>query len=162
MTIAEGIAALKLALDAGSKALDLLKFPKIDADAVRTEVRAMQDHVFSSQRALSEAEEENRQLRLKLDAQERFKSIEGDMEFRQDGDFFIRKSERDAGRVIPYCPTCLKKDRLDIPLEKSVAPGTFRCRVHGHTFTTRQHGVWQKSLFTGLNTEDENGSWTPQ
>jgi hypothetical protein len=66
MPIAEGIAAARLAMDAGSKALDLLRHPKIDGEAVRTKIIEMQDLVFSAQRALGDAEEENRDLKRQL------------------------------------------------------------------------------------------------
>jgi hypothetical protein len=67
MPIAEGIAAARLAMDAGSKALDLLRHPKIDDNAVRTKITEMQDLVFSAQRALGEAEEENRSLKRRIE-----------------------------------------------------------------------------------------------
>jgi hypothetical protein len=67
MPIAEGIAAAKLALDAGTKALDLLRYPKIDGEAVRNKITEMQDLVFSAQRALGDAEEENRSLKRELE-----------------------------------------------------------------------------------------------
>ena len=62
MAIAEGIAAARLAMEAGSKALDKLRAPKVDADAIRVEVTAMYDHIESARRALGAAEEENREL----------------------------------------------------------------------------------------------------
>ena len=54
-------------MDAGSKALDLLRHPKIDDNAVRTKITEMQDLVFSAQRALGEAEEENRSLKRRIE-----------------------------------------------------------------------------------------------
>jgi hypothetical protein len=42
MPIAEGIAAARLAMDAGAKALDLLRYPKIDGEAVRSKITEMQ------------------------------------------------------------------------------------------------------------------------
>lgn len=67
MSIAKGIAAARLAMEAGSKALDLLLHPKVDPDAVRKEVTAMYALVESARRALGDAEDENRTLRRQLD-----------------------------------------------------------------------------------------------
>ena len=65
----------------------------------------MQDLVFSAQRSLSEAEEENRDLRHKLDDREELKQLSADLEMDIVGHYYIRKSERARG-IIPYCPTC--------------------------------------------------------
>lgn len=66
MTGAEGIAAAKLAMEAGSKALDKLRAPKVDTHSVRIEVTAMYDHIESARRALNDVGEENRSLKHQL------------------------------------------------------------------------------------------------
>jgi hypothetical protein len=71
MPIAEGIAAAKLALDACKAALDLLRYPKIDGEQVRTKLIEMQDLIFSAQRELGLAEEDNRELKRQFCGSER-------------------------------------------------------------------------------------------
>ncbi len=69
MPIAEGIAATKGTLDVSKLALDLLRRPKIDGEEVRNKLIEMQDLIFSAQRALGDAEQENRDLRRQLEDQ---------------------------------------------------------------------------------------------
>lgn len=135
MAIAEGIAAAKLALDVSKVALDELRHPKVDWEAVRNRLIEMQDLVISTQRSLAEAEDENRQLKRKLEDRESLKALEADMNFVIDGGFFVRKSESDKG-VIAYCPLCWKKDTLAIPLETAELPGWFRCSIHDTIYQT--------------------------
>ena len=127
MSIAEGIAAARLAMDSGTKALDLLRTPKIDGEAVRNRITEMQDLVFSAQRALGEAEEDNRQLRRQLDDRQVLEALKLDLEYQKDGGFYIRKSERDAGNPVSYCPVCWGADQKAVPLTPEGFPGGYFC-----------------------------------
>jgi hypothetical protein len=137
MTIAEGIAAAKLALDAGTKAIDLLRYPKIDGEAVRTKITEMQDLVFSTQRALGEAEEENRHLRRQLDEREQMKAVEADLEMEPDGQYRYRASERAANKHIPYCPVCWGEHQKLIPLTPFGEGQAFQCGIHKTKYYTK-------------------------
>ena len=77
MAIAEGIAAARLALDAGKAAIDLVRYPDIDGEKVRAKLIEMQDLIVSAQHALGDADLENRQLRRTVEELEaRIKSRE--------------------------------------------------------------------------------------
>lgn len=124
-------------MDAGAKALDLLRYPKVDADAVRTQINAMQDLVFSAQRALGEADDENRQLRRQLDDRQEFKALQQDLDYEEDGGFYVRKSEREAGKLVPYCATCWGETQKLIPLKPTDHKGGhYFCLLHKVAFIT--------------------------
>src|SRR5579862_6296253 len=103
MPIAEGIAAARLAMDAGAKALDLLRHPRIDAEAVRTQITAMQDLVFSAQRALGEAEDENRSLRRAVDELKAQMELTESLVFTENAYW---KKVDDKTLEGPFCSTC--------------------------------------------------------
>jgi hypothetical protein len=129
MPIAEGIAAAKLALDAGTKALDLLRYPKIDGEAVRNKITEMQDLVFSAQRALGDAEEENRSLRRELDEVKRMADI--GKNFKSElGVYWLAGSS--------YCPACWDVDRKPVRLGGPIKDGRIKlytCPLHKVTYT---------------------------
>src|SRR5579862_26899 len=129
MPIAEGIAAARLAMDAGSKALDLLRSPKIDGEAVRAKITEMQDLVFSAQRALGQAEEENRQLNRNLEDTTRLLTLVEDMEVVPDGGSCVRRSETVQGIFNPHCPVCFGVAKAAVPLVP-MANGYYSCAVH--------------------------------
>jgi hypothetical protein len=106
MPIVEGIAAAKAALDVSKLALDLLRHPKIDGEQAGNKLIEMQDLIFSAQRALGDAEDENRLLKRQLDEREELKTLRADMDYQEDGGFLVRKSERESGKLVPYCATC--------------------------------------------------------
>jgi hypothetical protein len=83
MPIAEGITATKGALDVSKLALDLLRRPKIDPEEVRNKLIEMQDLIFSAQRALGEAEDENRQLNVKIADLARYANLGKDFKLDQ-------------------------------------------------------------------------------
>ena len=141
MAIAEGIAAAKSAMDVGTKVIDLLRHPKIDGEAVRNSIIEMQDLIFSAQRALGDAEDENRRLRHQLEDREELKTIADDLEYQEDGGYYLRMSERAKGSTIPYCPVCWNIERKTIPL---VRVGVYyslhcgQCKADYHTNEIRE------------------------
>jgi hypothetical protein len=136
MPIAEGITAAKLALDASRAALDLLRHPKVDGEQVRTKLIELQDLVHSAQQALGEADDENRMLKRQLADKHALEALRADMDYQQDGGFYIRKSERDAGNPVIYCPACWgENDRL-IPLKPSGDKGAYDCVIHKVRYNT--------------------------
>src|ERR1039458_9738994 len=68
-------------------------------------------------------------LRRQLDDRETRKALDADMEFRTDGDFWVRKSEIDK-TLIPYCPACWGKDGKLVAMAPYSNPGIFRCPLH--------------------------------
>lgn len=137
MPIAEGIAAAKSALDVSKIVLDLLRHPDVDGQKVRDKLLELQDLVFSAQRALGEAEEENRQLRRQLDDQGALRLLEADLEFCQDGAFLRRKSEMVRNVDNPYCPVCWGEKRLTIALAPMNVKGYYRCPIHEVAYHTQ-------------------------
>jgi hypothetical protein len=107
MPIAEGIAAAKGALDVSKLALDLLRRPKIDGEEVRNRLIEMQDLIFSAQRALGDAEQENRDLRRQLENSKRMADFGKDFTLAE-GLYWRDK--------YPYCPTCWDVDRKPVRL----------------------------------------------
>ena len=118
-------------MDAGSKALDLLRHPKIDGDAVRTRITEMQDLVFSAQRALGEAEDENRKQRKEIEElEDRIRELSRMSDLGKDfilwnGLYWLNK--------IPYCPTCWDVDRKTVRLGGPVTmtgEDIWQCPIH--------------------------------
>lgn len=67
MTILEGIAAAKAALDVTKVIDDLVNRPTLDVVAVRTKVHEMLIHLVNTQSALSSVQVEIMELRQQLD-----------------------------------------------------------------------------------------------
>jgi hypothetical protein len=157
--IGEGIAAAKLAFDAGAKALDESRRPNFEPDKLRTHLTAMQDHILSAQRALNEAEDENRQLRRQIEDMERVRDIHADMEFQNDGGFYIRKSERDAGNPVAYCSACYgdSKGTKLIPLRPTGDEGAYHCIIHTTLFKTKARLKDQKEQMTRMSIDNSRG-----
>jgi|SRR5579871_439785 len=117
MPIAEGIVATRGAIEVSKIALDLLRRPAIDGNAVRDKLIELQDLVFSAQRALGEAEDENRELRRQLDDRKALEELSADMEFVEDGGYWVKKSDQTSRGLIPYCNVCWA-GRKAVPLGK--------------------------------------------
>ena len=132
----EGIAAARLAKEACKEALDSLRRPHIDGEQVRNKLIEILDLVFSAQQALSDAEEENRNLRRTIDDRAVQETVRADMEYQQDGGYFVRKSERASGNTIPYCPTCYGATGKTVPLKPDQGP-SYYCVVHRTSFRTQ-------------------------
>lgn len=138
--IGEGIAAAKLALDAGKLALDELRRPNSDSEKVRNHLIVLQDHILTAQRYLNEAEDENRQLRRQLEDVERARNVQADMEFQNDGGFYIRRSEREAGNPVAYCAVCYGESQGTklVPLRPTGDEGAYHCVIHTTLFKTKR------------------------
>ena len=140
MGIPEGIAAAKAAFDVSKVALDLVRYPKPDTEAVRARLIEMQDLMLSAQRALGEAEEENRKLRTALDERARLEEFGKQFTF-EEGVYWFRD--------YPYCPNCWDVDRkpmrLDGPFWHSfVGEGCreWNCLIHKSSHNTRERAPW--------------------
>lgn len=72
------------------------------------------------------------------------KKIEADLEWVEDGSFYIRKSEKAKGQSIGYCPACWHDNGKLVALINSEEPGTLRCVIHEATHYTGAHAEWKK------------------
>jgi hypothetical protein len=144
MAIIEGITAAKAALDVSKLLTDLLNRPDVNVADVRGKVNELLIHVVNAQVALGEAQVELGDLRNQLADKEALKALEADIEFEQDGNFWVRKSERQSG-LIPYCPACWGEKRKLVAMAPYSRPGVFRCPLHEKTaYTTSVYTEWQK------------------
>ncbi len=144
MAIIEGITAAKAALEVSKFLMDLLNQPNVTVADVRCKVNELLIHVVNAQVALGEAQLELSNLRTQLADKEALKALEADVEFEQDGQFWVRKSERHSG-LVPYCPACWGKDRKLVALAPYSRPGVFRCPLHEQTvYTTSAYSEWLK------------------
>lgn len=110
--------------------------------------------------AVIELTRENRQLREKIDEQKRWLELDDDMEYVEDGGFYIRKSEKAAGKNITYCPACWKATKADVPLNPQGGRGMFRCDIHGTTYETQAHRDYLKrAIGSGGVRRGRSGSW---
>src|SRR4051812_39261571 len=116
MGIAEAIAAGKALVEASKLAKDLVNHPDADPHRVRATVQEMLIHLTTAQTGLAEAQQEIMELRSILDERAERKQIGDDLEFVQDGGFWIRKSDNALGRHIPYCPLCWGDQQKLVPL----------------------------------------------
>jgi hypothetical protein len=135
-SITAGLTATKAALDLAKLLIDKLNKPDVDAHEVRGEVQEMLIHVVNAQTALGEANIEMIELRQTIDDREAFKALDADMQFQQDGGFYVRRSEADQG-LIPYCPVCWKKDGKTIPLGR-LDEGHYHCHVDKSYYRTNR------------------------
>jgi len=77
------------------------------------------------------------------------------MEFVPDGNFYIRRSERDTGRFIPYCPLCWKSAKVDVPLNSKNANGFYSCDIHKSDYITSQYRNAQEQKWS-INSRGED------
>jgi hypothetical protein len=138
MPIAEGLVAIKAAGDVGQKLYDLVRTPDIKATEVQEYLIQLQGHILNARTAIGECEEENRLLQRKLDDREALRVLAEDMEFTLDGQFYVRRSERDRG-LIPYCPDCWTKDSKLGHLLAHGDPGLYQCPTHNTYFETETY-----------------------
>ncbi len=86
--------------------------------------------------------DENRSLKEKIEEQRKLLEISEDMEYVQDGGFYVKKSEKNDGKSIPYCPLCWTVNKIAAPLNPGSAIGFYACNIHKsqyHTAAYREH-----------------------
>ena len=108
----------------------------------------LQSSILELQKEMTQLLDENRSLRTQLDVQQEAETLAADLEFVEDGGFFIRSSERDAGKSIAYCPTCWGSDQKLIPLNPLGSEGYFRCEVHSAIYRTKGYRPPQRRIRT--------------
>jgi hypothetical protein len=84
--------------------------------------------------------DENRALKGELETQKQRQNVQDDVEWIEDGGFFIRKSERQAGKTIRYCPLCFTASNMAlVPLNSRANPGIYGCDIHKSSYRTREY-----------------------
>ena len=82
--------------------------------------------------------EQVRSLEQQLEEQKKLLDVTEDMEYVEDGGFYVRKSERDNGKSISYCPLCFKSDGKIVPLypDPGFNRGCYKCGLHNERYET--------------------------
>ncbi|OFW32081.1 MAG: hypothetical protein A3J28_08425 [Acidobacteria bacterium RIFCSPLOWO2_12_FULL_60_22] len=99
----------------------------------------LQKSIFEMHQQMTELSDDNRNLKNQVEEQKKLQEIDEDMEFVEDGGFFIRKSEREAGTNIAYCPVCWGDSRKSVPLNPVSGNGFFRCEIHKSAYQTEAY-----------------------
>ena len=137
-SIAAGISATKTGFDLIKNLREVLGRPEVNPGEVQARLVELQALILEAQRALGDAEEENRTLRADLAAKQRLEEIEADLEFAEDGRFWVRKSEKDRA-LIPYCPVCWGREKHLVVMGVHGGPGSFKCSVHNGVYYTKTY-----------------------
>jgi hypothetical protein len=140
LTIATGgLSAIKTGFDIAKGLVDLLKREEIDRSEIQSKLLELQQAILEAQRSLGEIAEENRQLRNALSQEERRKVLEADMEIIADGNFYVRRSEREKKEFIPYCPVCWGYEQKAVPLVTRDKQGFYECAIHKAKYYTEAY-----------------------
>lgn len=160
MSIAAGISATKTGFDLITSLRKAIGRPDVNPGDVQARLVELQSLMLDAQRALGDAEEEDRNLRAQLAAKERLEEIEADLEFATDGRFWVRKSEKDTA-LIPYCPVCWGKEKQLVVMGAYKYPGVYKCSVHDGGYTTKVYDDWlaKQQAAKGRNQALRSNSW---
>ena len=156
---AGGVSALKAAFEVWKLLHDASRYPEPDKAKIQHLLEELHGHIRSAQVAVYEAEDENRTLRRKNDelqdqlaAVKKAEDLTDDMEYVQDGGFYVRKSEQARGQVIRYCPVCFgDKNQKLIPLTQMAPQGLFKCAIHKTEHVTNAYLEEQARAFQEAN-----------
>lgn len=103
MAIAEGITAAKAAFEVSRMALDLIRSPDIKAAEVQAKLLELQGLILSSQAALGDAIEENRQLRAENEQLKADRELQTSL-IPAEGAYWKRNTD---GKLDgPFCTVC--------------------------------------------------------
>jgi hypothetical protein len=143
---------------------DLLKKDKINPVEISDKLGELQESLFQAREALGNAQEVNRNLTTQLEDSKKLAAVGADMEYVEDGGFYVRASERKAGNNIPYCPVCWTADKKLVPLNPMYGEGFYMCTVHKSNHETRAHrsrmNQITQSQFTDADDLGPNGWMT--
>jgi hypothetical protein len=154
-----GLSAIKTGFDLVRGLVDLLKQPEIDRSAIQSKLLELQQLILDAQRALGETAEQNRHLTVALSQEERRKLLEADMEIAPDGNFYVRRSERDKNAFVPYCPVCWGHEGKTVPLVPRDHRGFFECAIHKARYYTEAYRRTRQAEETrGRSTAEGTGS----
>jgi len=139
MDIASGLSALKSGFDISRTINQRIKEGKSYPNEIAEQLLQLQQLMLDSQRALNDAAEEIRALKQEVTALQGMEQIQQDLEWVEDGGFWIRKSERESGTTIHYCPLCWGDGKKLVPLNPTSGSGYFRCALHNSSHETRAY-----------------------
>ncbi len=142
--IATGLSATKTGLELIKGVRELLKRPKVDPVEVLQRLNELQEALYQAREALGDALAVNRELTDQIEENKKLSDISSDMEFVEDGGFYVRKSEKTTGKNIPYCPLCWTKDKTATPLNPQSGSGVYRCDEHKSRYETAAHTEQRK------------------
>lgn len=124
-----GYAAVKDGLNLIVGLRTILKKDKPDTAEILAGLNDLHESLCQARESLADGNEENRELKRQLEEQKKLLDVSADMEFVEEGQFYVRKSEKEAGKTIPYCPYCWKHTNKDVPLNRQ-EPGKYYCILH--------------------------------
>jgi|NGEPerStandDraft_6_1074524.scaffolds.fasta_scaffold54051_2 hypothetical protein len=139
MDIGSGIAALKAGFDISATIAQRIKEGKLSASEISDLLLKLREALLDSQAALIQAAEENRVLKEELANNNRITEVEKDLQYRNDGGFYVRASEVADGREIPYCPLCWGNERKLVPLNPGDGSGYYYCSIHKAPYETARY-----------------------
>ncbi len=142
MEIAAGLGALKTGFDLANAINQRVKEGKLYPNEIADQLLRLQQLILDSQRALNDAAEEIRILKERIAISESTDEVEKDLDYVTDGGFFIRKSEKEAGKEVPYCPLCWGDNNKLVPLNPSGNHGLHICGIHKSRHETQSYRDW--------------------
>ena len=131
----KGLATIKAAVELSDAIPRLLQRSNLDVGEILQRVIELKAYTIEAQTALHDAQAENARLRAEVSRMSAAGRLCDDMEFEADGKFYVRKSDRAKGSVIPYCPFCWAEKEKAVPLTP-VTDGQYRCSAHKGDYYT--------------------------
>jgi len=156
MDITGGLGALKGGFDIANAIRQRVKEGKLFPNEILEQLQTLQQAMLDSQAALNDAATAIRTLEEELAGRDRADEIEKDLEYVNDGGFYVRKAERAEGKNIPYCPVCWGSAKKLIPLNPGTGDGHFNCDIHKSNHQTERYRKFLKqgqSRLTGGTSE---------
>lgn len=139
MGIVEGLGALKTGFDIANSINQRVKEGKLYPNEIADQLLRLQQAMIDSQRALMDAENEIKALKEKIAADNQTKQVDQDLEWVEDGGFFISKTDKSLGKLIRYCPLCWRTTNKLVPLNPQSGHGHFRCDIHHSNHETQAY-----------------------
>ena len=136
------LAALGSALGVLKSLTEIAK--NVNSIELTQKIIELQRFILDMQTEMTELAEENRSLKQQMEEQQRLQVIAEDMEYVEDGGFYVKKSEKAQGKNIAYCPLCWKAAHADVPLNPQSGRGHFYCKIHEAAFETAAYRASQK------------------
>lgn len=139
MDIASGLNALKSGFDISRTISQRIKEGKSYPHEISDQLLQLQQAMLDSQRALNDAAEEVKALKEEIATLKGTDQLQQDLEWVEDGGFWVRKSERVSGTAICYCPLCWGDSRKLVPLNPVSGRGIYRCAIHNSSHETQAY-----------------------
>jgi hypothetical protein len=136
---------------AGKGVLEMLKqakelvFKKPDGKLVelQAQLNEMQVSIGELLGSLVVAQQERLLLLEQVQKLKAQTDLASDMDFELNGGFYVRKSDLEAKKYIPYCPLCWGSDHKVVPLGALSGPGSYMCALHRVSYSTQEHSQWE-------------------